>query len=68
MLQMLMVTLQKQQEQIDMFMNQASSELNQMKENIIEQNEAQQSAAAALENQVIDGDNEEMIDELAQAL
>jgi len=31
MLQMLMVTLQKQQEQIDMFMNQASTELNQMR-------------------------------------
>jgi len=34
----------------------------------MEQNDAQQSAAAALENQAISLDNDEMIDELAQAI
>ena len=65
---MLVVTLQKQQEQIDMFMNQVAAEVNAMQGQIHEQVEAQRLAVDAMEDQVMSADNEEMIEQLAQAI
>ena len=51
-----------------MFMNQVAAEVNTMQEQIHDQVEIQHQAVDIMENQVMSADNEEMIEQLAQAI